>query len=371
MTMFDSLLIVALLATITPTLGTQRCDIEANGLNIKMNDILTIITLGQTNFQCVFNLTNDMCPCQDTSFANCFETRLEAANAELADLIEEFRVLTQDVAPVDCPGLQGCAALVASDESSLVAVADPVGSILHYIDASLNISALTAGSRSADESFKLYVISNDPFVVKCQSIPSGIDTVIANDTDLASSGGVGTGITFCDDGKLYVTIANAAPADDVILSIDPTDLNVTTVANVSCEAGIIRAYNGLLYYVNCKKIECINKTGEDLQTKFKFPVNINSFDVIDEERIVFCDSVGGLWIYNIGTGCYKLLDCSDEACADVKINRCTSFIYAVYPNDANLKIFNSTTSGAEGTLAYTTSDPAGSPRLGFEPLCLP
>lgn len=40
----------------------------------------------------------------DTSFENCFETRLEAANAELADLIEEFRNLTQILAPVDCPG---------------------------------------------------------------------------------------------------------------------------------------------------------------------------------------------------------------------------------------------------------------------------
>ncbi|XP_067665098.1 uncharacterized protein [Haliotis asinina] len=322
----DIRLIVILLVNLTPALASDRCDLEPDSLSIRAGDIIFLIQEARRDFQSVFNLTDGRCPC----------------------LVE------------------GCAALVASGESSDIAVVDPVRTILRDINANSNISAFTVGERQSDESFSLYFISNDPFVVKRLDCPSLTETIVANETDLTSAG-IGIGITFCG-GLLYVTIDYATNSiDDAVLSINKTDFTVNQVATSSCKPGTIRTYNGRLYYVSCNDIVSINKTGGDLQEIFKFPVSITSFDVIDSDRIVFCDNSGGLWIHNAATGCSKLLTCKENACGDVKINSCTSLIYVVYPDDANLDIFNSTTCEREGTLPYTESVPTSSPSLEFEP----
>ncbi|XP_046582996.1 platelet glycoprotein Ib alpha chain-like [Haliotis rubra] len=58
--------------------------------------------------------------------------------------------------------VEGCAALVASDETSDIAVVDPVRTILQDITVSSNVSAVAVGERQSDESFTLCFISNAP-----------------------------------------------------------------------------------------------------------------------------------------------------------------------------------------------------------------
>ncbi|XP_071110696.1 uncharacterized protein, partial [Haliotis cracherodii] len=348
MTMFDSKLIFVLLAVLTPSLGSQP---EPSELPDKLISLLIQITAAKADLQCIFEITNQQCPCLDSSL-DCFETTLLELNSTLCDLISDLeRVIASQ--PIDCPPLEGCAALVAGCLSSEIAVVDPVGTILPSIEAGSNVNALTVCG-SQDSNYSICYITNDDnigeFDAFCLALPSGDRSVI----------GMGIGIACCGD-VVY------ASSEDAIGRTIIARFDVSQFSRVAC-SGIVRAYNGRVYFSNCKKIQCINKLGEDLQTKVKFSTNIKSFDVVDEDRIVFCDDAGGLWIYNIEDDCFKLLDCNaTRPCHDVKINDCTSLIYVAYSSDADLDIFNPDTCEKDGTLTYTTCEPTDCPRLEFEP----
>ncbi|XP_046379144.1 uncharacterized protein LOC124150976 [Haliotis rufescens] len=358
MTMFDSKLIFVLLAVLAPSLGSQP---EPNELPDKLESLLVNLRAAKADFQCIFEITNQQCPCLDPN-SDCFETTLLELNSTLCDLISDLeRVIASQ--PIDCPPLEGCAALVAGCSSSDIAVVDPVGTILPSIDAGSDVSALTVcGSQDSD--YSIYYITNDligTFIVFCLALPNGTISSLGSDVI-----GLGIGIACCGD-DVFVSIEDN-DGHHVLLRLDMSG-NGHALLTVAC-SGIVRAYNRRVYFSNCKEIQCVNKSGEDLETKVKFSTNIKSFDVVDEERIVFCDTAGGLWIYNINEDCFKLLDCNaTKPCCDVKINNCTSLIYVAYSSDADLDIFNPDTCEKDGTLTYTTSEPTECPRLEFKPPC--
>ncbi|XP_046348464.2 uncharacterized protein LOC124129040 [Haliotis rufescens] len=361
MTMFGNGLFIVLLAVLAPSLG---CHPGPDELPDKLQDLLTQLKEAKADFQCIFDVTNEQCPCQTPG--DCFESDLEALNSTLCELINDLTALIEDQ-PMDCPPLEGCAALVGGCNWEHIDVVDPVGTILPSIETNYNVSGFTVCGDN-ETYYYIYYIYCSPPTVKELCLPLGTETVKLGPDD---NSGKYTGIASWDD-KLYVAIDDYnGTGDDVLVFLYKSCENqVDVIVNISCDAGTVRVFDWRVYFTNCKEIQCVNETGGDLQTKLKFSIDIKSFDVIDEERIVFIDDAGGVWIYDISTKCFKLLYCiPGKPCGDVKVNRCSSLIYLAYPGVSELDIFNSTTCEKVGTLPYTTSDASDCPYLGFEPAC--
>ncbi|XP_046362607.2 uncharacterized protein LOC124139526 [Haliotis rufescens] len=362
--------VICLLVAIEPSFGSCPGPEELpDKLGAFLNDLQDAKALLRTCSE----ITNEQCPCLDGD-TECFENRLEDVNTTLCSLINQS-INVINAAPAVCPAHEGCAALVAGCNSSVIAVVDPVGTILSSIDTLADVSALTVYGSNGSY-YTICYISNDPFVVRCLLLPSG-ETRVILDIDLTSVYGEGTGIAYCD-GLVYVAFDLPEPQQDGLLSVstEGPPFSVLPVVDISCNAGTVRAFNGRVYFVNCKTIESVNKTGGDLQIEMIFSTTTISFDVLDDGRIVFCDAFGGLWIHDQNVTCFKLLDCREVdngdpmPCGDVKINRCTSLIYVAYPDDEVLVIYNSTSCDEEGTLTYTPSEPTGCPSLEFKPTCV-
>ncbi|XP_048252447.1 uncharacterized protein LOC125380128 [Haliotis rufescens] len=360
MTMFDNGLFIVLLAVLAPSLG---CPPGPDELPDKLAGLLTQLETAKADFQSIFDVTDEQCPCQTPG--DCFESDLEALNATLCDLINNLTALIGDQS-TDCPALEGCAALVGGCSRNDIAQVDPVGTILPSLDVTYNVSAFTVSGDNAS-SYSIYYVSYPPLRIVCES-----RTTAGNTLNLlhGSPFGSGTGIAVLDD-LLYFAINNFNNAGINFLASIPTSGGpVQLHTMISCEAGKVRAFNGRVYFSDCKEIKCVNETGGDLQTKLKFSMSITSFDVIDDNRIVFIDAAGGVWIYDIATNCFKLLYCiPGEPSGDVKVNRCSSLIYLAYPGVSDLGIFNATSLESADTLEYTTSNPSDCPSLGFEPDC--
>ncbi|XP_046351690.1 uncharacterized protein LOC124132101 [Haliotis rufescens] len=353
MTMFYNGLFIVLLAVLVPSLGSQPGPDE---LPDKLQDLLTELEDAKADFQSIFDVTNEQCPCQTAG--DCFESDLEALNSTICDLINNLTALIGDQ-PEDCPPLEGCAALVSGFASSDIAVVDPVGTILPNIEASNNVGPLTVvGANNSD--YSIYYISPGNTVIQL-SLPSENDTV---EFTIPTTGSIGTGIAYLDD-QIFVAANDFLPSVNSLVSISGG--SATILLNISC-AGTVRSYDGRVYFGNCKEIQSINSTGDDLETNVKFSTNIRSFDVIDQDNTVFCDETGALWIHNDATACFKLLDCSVQ-CRDVKVNPCSSLIYVASSSVGDLSIFNSTSYENEGTLTYNTTTASAQPRLEFEPSC--
>ncbi|XP_046352594.2 uncharacterized protein LOC124132637 [Haliotis rufescens] len=353
MTMFDNGLFIVLLAVLAPSLGSQPGPDE---LPNKLAGILTQLEDAKADFQCIFDVTNEQCPCQTPG--DCFESDLQALNSTLCDLINDLTALIGDQ-PEDCPPLEGCAVLVSGFFVSDIAVVDPVGIFLSTIEAIRTVNHITVdGANNSD--YSIYYITNDVVTsVNQLSVPSEDDTQIYS---MLSPGLEGAGIAYLDD-QIFVAFRNYAPTVNALVSISGGI--ATDLLNISC-AGTVRSYDGRVYFGNCKEIQSVNTSGADLETKVKFSMNIISFDVIDQVNTVFCDDTGALWIYNDDTACFKLLDCNLR-CWDVKVNRCSTLVYVSSTGVSHLSIFNSTSCEKEGTLNYTTSVAAGNLWLEFEP----
>ncbi|XP_046380488.2 uncharacterized protein LOC124151865 [Haliotis rufescens] len=356
MTMFYNGLFIVLLAVLAPSLG---CPPGPDELPDKLAGLLTQLETAKADFQSIFDVTDEQCPCQTPG--DCFESDLEALNTTLCDLINNLTALIGDQS-TDCPALEGCAALVGGCDRTDIAQVDPVGTILPSLGAFSSPSALTVSGDNAS-SYSIYILSSPPLRIICVS---GTTNTTLIQEDLGS----GTGIAVLDD-LLYVAIDNYNTTGiDHLASIPTSGGTLSLLTEISCQAGRVRAFNGRVYFSDCKKIKCVNETGGDLQVKLKFSFSISSFDVIDDNRIVFIDAAGGLWIYDIATKCFKLLHCkTGPPFGDVKINRCSSLIYVAYSGVSDLNIFNATSLESVGTLEYTTSNPSVCPRLGFEPDC--
>ncbi|XP_048251849.1 uncharacterized protein LOC124151858 [Haliotis rufescens] len=354
MTMFGNGLFIVLLAVLAPSLG---CPPGPDELPDKLAGLLTHLETAKADFQCIFDVTNEQCPCQTPG--DCFESDLEALNATLCDLINNLTALIGDQS-TDCPALEGCAALVGGCDRTDIAQVDPVGTILPSLDVTYNVSAITVSGDNASI-YYVYIISFRPFRIICVV---GITINIL----LAEEFGTGTGIAVSVDLLFFAIHDYNNTGIDHLASIPKSGGTLSLLTEISCQAGGVRAFNGRVYFSDCKEIKCVNETGGDLQTKLKFSMAIKSFDVIDEDRIVFIDDAGGVWIYDIATKCFKLLYCiPGKPCGNVKVNRCSSLIYLAYLGVSELDIFNSTTCEKVGTLPYTTSEPTYCPSLGFEP----
>ncbi|XP_071111037.1 uncharacterized protein [Haliotis cracherodii] len=361
MTMFDNGLFIVLLAVLAPSLG---CPPGPDELPDKLAELLRQLQVAKTDFQCIFDVTNEQCPCQ--TLGDCFESDLETLNSTLCELINNLTALIGDQ-PDDCPALEGCAALVGGCDRTDIAQVDPVGTILPSIETNYTVSGFTVCGDN-DTYYYIYLLHCSPPTVVEVCLPLGTETVkLGPDAD----SGKYTGIASWDD-KLYVAIDNYnGTGDDVLVMLYKSCENeVDVIVNISCEAGTVRVFDWRVYFSDCKEIKCVNETGGDLQVKLKSSMDIKSFDVIDENRIVFIDDAGGVWIYDIAANCFKLLYCiPGEPWGDVKVNRCSSLIYLAYPGVSDLDIFNSTTCEKVGTLPYTTSEASDCPYLGFEPAC--
>ncbi|XP_071111128.1 uncharacterized protein [Haliotis cracherodii] len=359
MTMFDNGLFIVLLAVLAPSLG---CPPGPDELPDKLAELLTQLETAKADFQSIFDVTDEQCPCQTPG--DCFENDLEVLNTTLCDLINNLTALTVDQS-TDCPGLEGCAALVGGCSRTDIAQVDPVGTILPSLDVTYNVSAFTVSGDNAS-SYSIYTLSYPPRIASVYFTTTEITFIVLLEEDFGS----GTGIAVLDD-LLYVAINDYRNTGiDYLASIPTSGGTLQRLTKFSCEAGRVRAFNGRVYFSDCKEIKCVDKTGGDLQTKLKFSMSITSFDVIDDNSIVFSDAAGGVWIYDIATNCFKLLYCiPGEPWGDVKINRCSSLIYLAYPGVSNLDIFNATSLESVGTLEYTTSNPSVCPSLGFEPDC--
>ncbi|XP_071094709.1 uncharacterized protein [Haliotis cracherodii] len=354
MTMFVNGLFIVLLAVLAPSLGSQP---GPNELPDKFAGILTQLENAKAEFQSIFDVTNEQCPCQTPG--DCFESDLEALNSTLCDLINNLTALIGDQS-TDCPALEGCAALVSGFVSSEIAVVDPVGTILPNIEANRTVGPLTVVGTN-DSDYSIYYVSNGAELTFNQlSLPSEENTV---EYTLSTPGARGKGIAFLDD-KIFAAIENFLGSSSAIVSISAG--NAVLLLITPCP-GTVRSYDGRVYFSNCKEIQSINSTGvTDLETKLKFSMNIRSFDVIDQDNTVFCDDTGALWAYNDATACFKLLDCNVQ-CRDVKVNRCSSLVYVASSSVSHLSIFNSTSYENEGTLTFTTSTASAELRLEFEP----
>ncbi|XP_071111119.1 uncharacterized protein [Haliotis cracherodii] len=368
MMMFDNGLFIVLLAVLAPS---QGCPPGPDELPEKLAELLTQLETAKADFQCIFDVTNEQCPCQTPG--DCFENDLETLNNTLCELINDLTALIGDQ-PDDCPALEGCAALFGGCNWTDIAVVDPVGTILPRKEANDTVNGLTVCGDN-ETHYCIYSIHDclPPTVVElCLSL--GTETVIYG-PDVNS--GKYTGIASWGD-KLYVAIDDYnGTGDDVLMSLYKNgDTPADVIVYISCEAGTVRDFDWLtILNVNCKQssslpLQCFNETGGDLQTKLKSSMDIKSFDVIDEDCIVFIDAAGGVWIYDIATNCFKLLYCiPGEPSGEVKINRCSSLIYLTYPGVSELLIYNATTCEKVGTLPYTTSEASDCPYLGFEPAC--
>ncbi|XP_046376108.2 uncharacterized protein LOC124148898 [Haliotis rufescens] len=356
MTMFVNGLFIVLLAVLAPSLGSQPGPDE---LPDKLAGILTQLENAKAEFQSIFDVTNEQCPCQTPG--DCFESDLEALNSTLCDLINNLTALIGDQS-TDCPALEGCAALVSGFDSSDIAVVDPVGTILPNIEANRTVGPLTVvGANNSD--YSIYYGSNGAFFTVNQlSLPSEDETV---EYTFSTSATRVKGIAYLDD-KIFVALENFIGFINDIARISGG--SVTHLRSVPCP-GTVRSYDGRVYFSSCKEIQSFRPTAvADLETNVKFSMNMRSFDVIDQDNTVFCDDTGALWIYNDVTACFKLLDCSVQ-CRDVKVNRCSSLVYVASSSVSHLSIFNSTSYENEGTLTYTTSTASAQPRLEFEPSC--
>ncbi|XP_067665051.1 uncharacterized protein [Haliotis asinina] len=150
MTIFDSRLFFILLVALAPSLRcvpNLRCDPAPSELPDKLQELLGQLQTHKTDFQCtdfqcVFDIFEEQCPCQTPEDPDCFEASVLNINSTLCDLISDLNELI-DAQPDDCPPLEGCAVLVAGCMSSDIAQVDPVGTILASIGTDSSVSALT------------------------------------------------------------------------------------------------------------------------------------------------------------------------------------------------------------------------------------
>ncbi|XP_046346223.1 uncharacterized protein LOC124126752 [Haliotis rufescens] len=371
MTMFDSRFVVVLLGVIAPLLGCGTLENE-------LATILGRLQAAKEDFKCIFNISDEQCPCLDgtplsgnetIADVGCFEAQLEVLTRLLCDLTVELENVTESQ-PDTCPHLEGCASLVAACSCSDVAVVDPVGTIQPSLQASENVSGIVVdGSIALCPAYTIYYFSEHPLHIVCWVINSTeeTETVIANETILAEDTGVATGIAYHND-KVFIAL-DYSGVPDVLLSVDTVaPFTVTPLATLTCKPGKVRSYEGRVYFSDCKAVRSVTPTGGDERTEMQFSLSINSFDFLGDDTIVICDEFGGLWHYSPASRCFTLIDCRSSPCADVKLNQCSSLVYVAYPDNAELDVFESTLV-ANGTLAYTTSVPGACPTIDFEPNC--
>ncbi|XP_046346221.1 uncharacterized protein LOC124126750 [Haliotis rufescens] len=361
MMMFNSSLIFVLLAVIAPSLGCS--DLETD-----LGSALATLEAAIEAFGCYPNITDEQCPCmtedgiclvgnETIDDVECFATKLEVLRNIMYTLLDDLENITT-TRPDDCPNLVGCAALVSGCETDEVAVVDPVGTILPSVNLATKVSGLTTADPEA--CYYVFSYSNAPFTLTTR-LENGSDY-----TNLVLDTGSATGIAHCN-AVVYVAFVNGS---DTILAIDTLNSNtVSTIADITCSPGKVRVYGSRVYFSDCNEIKSVNKTGGDEQDEVKFSMNIVSFDVLEDGKIVFADTAGGLWVYDETTDCFTLIDCEDTASSDVLLNRCTEFIYVVYPDRAYLSRYNATSFTEGDTLLYTESTPRGCPSLAFEPNC--
>ncbi|XP_071111109.1 uncharacterized protein [Haliotis cracherodii] len=359
--MFSSSLIFVLLAVIAPSLGS--ISLEQN-----LTSALARLDAATTAFGSYSNITDEQCPCmtqdgiclignETIDDVECFATKLEVLRNILLSLLDDLDNITIS-RPDDCPNLVGCAALVSGCETDEVAVVDPVGTILPSVNLATNVSGLTTDDSAG--CYNVYSYTNAPFTLTTR-LENGSDY-----TNLVMNTGSATGIAYCN-GVVYVAFVNGS---DTILAIDTANSNtVSTIADITCSPGKVRVYNSRVYFSDCNEIRSVNKTGGDEQDEVKFSMTIVSFDVLEDGKIVFADTAGGLWVYDETTNCFTLVNCEDTASSDVLVNRCTQFIFVVYPDRSYLSRYNATSYTEGDKLPYTESTPRGCPSLAFEPNC--
>ncbi|XP_067665780.1 uncharacterized protein [Haliotis asinina] len=352
MTMFNNGFLLVFVAVLAPSLGSQPAP---NELPDKLRQALNALTQAKSDFQCIFDVSDEQCPCQTPGDPSCFETDLENINSTLCELIANLTELSTDQ-PTDCPALEGCAAVVTGNYSDDLSVVDPVGTILPSIQAANTVNELVITGDNDTFYSICYITNNNGFSVSRLSFPDRSDSVFYTSTD----GQNGKGISFYGD-EAFVSVSRSQP---VLLSINGTGFT-TELVNLTCP-GTVREFNGRICFGDCNEIKCVNTDGSDVTTRVKFSMNIASFDVIDGDRTVFCDMAGGLWIYNSVTDCFKLVECESRKCEDVKINRCDTRVYVAYADDVNLEIFNTTTCTSVGDLKYA-DEASAEPRLDFQP----
>ncbi|XP_067665805.1 uncharacterized protein [Haliotis asinina] len=303
MTMFNNGFLLVFVAVLAPSLGSQPAP---NELPDKLNQTLNALTQAKSDFQCIFDVSDEQCPCQTPGDPSCFETDLENINSTLCELIANLTALLK-AQPTDCPALEGCAAVVTGNYSDELSVVDPVGTILPSLRAD-NIVNCLAICGDNDTFYSIFYITNAMAATISELVfPGASDTPLYNEDENAEEIVRVILAQWADCQK------GCAPGKEPGYS---PDLN--------------QEINERIYFIDCKEIKCVNTDGSDVTTRVMFSMNIVSFDVIDGDRTLFCDGAGGLWIYNNATDCFKLVECNTERCTDIKINRCNDLAYVGY-----------------------------------------
>ncbi|XP_046556084.1 uncharacterized protein LOC124265353 [Haliotis rubra] len=162
----------------------------------------------------VLGITDDQCPCLEnvTLIGNetfddveCFETKVEVFRNNLNALITFVESLDSNTTRT-CPERTG-SIFVAACDSPTIAEVDPNGFIQNGFQLASNVTGWTLGPFDND-SFEFDYFGSEPFVLRCLSLPTGMEVVLGNSTDdPLSMTAEGTGIAYFEPtNELYVAL---------------------------------------------------------------------------------------------------------------------------------------------------------------------
>ncbi|XP_046335066.2 uncharacterized protein LOC124117298 [Haliotis rufescens] len=316
-------------------------------------------------------IIDEQCPCLSEP-PECYETRVNAFLTALQNFSDAVQTVKAD-APQECPDRTG-AVFVASCDGTDVVVVDPNGFIQNGITTTENVEGWTlSGPPNAMSDYALSYYTNASVVsVVCKAMPSGVDTPLGGEDRTVLSI---TGIAFnpANGGFVYVAITtNFAP--NGIYTFSRGVIAAELLFSYDGDTGNINICGDYVYMSDDQKIirRPLGSTG-DWEQVLKYSLPPLEFVVLEDGRIVFCETSGAVLIYDPTDKTYRQLKepTDGDCCGSIKVSPCDDdLIYIANKNDADIEIYNATSLEFVSSLTYTTSTPSACPSIACDPtLC--
>ncbi|XP_046335084.2 uncharacterized protein LOC124117311 [Haliotis rufescens] len=354
----------------TLTGNSSNCPVPGR-VNQKLQALCDRLANISHGINSALEIIDEQCPCLSEP-PECYETRVNAFLTALQNFSDTVQTVKAD-APQDCPDRTG-AVFVASCDGTDVVVVDPNGFIQNGITTIVNVDGLTlSGPPNTMSDYALSYYDNGAMItIVCKVMPSGVDTAIETGPGMTQSI---TGIAFnpANGGVLYVALTRDTGGNGIGTAVRG-GFGFSILFPFNGETGKIYICGDYVYMSDGQKIlrRPLDGTG-DWEQVLKHSLPPLEFVVLEDGRIVFCESSGAVWIYDPADETYRQLKepTDDNCCGSIKISPCDDdLIYIANKNDADIEIYNATSLEFVSSLAYTTSTPSACPSIACDPtLC--
>ncbi|XP_071111481.1 uncharacterized protein [Haliotis cracherodii] len=354
----------------TLTGNSSNCPVPGR-VNQKLQALCDILTSITNGINSALDIIDKQCPCLSEP-PECYETRVNAFLTALQSFSTAVQTVKAD-APQDCPDRTG-AVFVASCNGTDVVVVDPNGFIQNGITTTTAVDGWTlSGPPDPSSDYALSYYENAASItVLCKAMPSGVETTIHI---LSGTANTVTGIAFFPAIGTFIYIAlTKTSGQNGIYFIDRVAFGIALAFPYNGETGNIYICGDYLYMSDGQKIlrRPLDGTGGWEQV-LKHSLPPLEFVVLEDGRIVFCETSGVVLIYNPAGKTYLQLKepTAGDCCSSVKVSPCDDdLIYIANKNDPDIEIYNATSLEFVGSLTYTTSTPSPCPSIACDPtLC--